>query len=183
MQIVLHPKWSEVVAAVQTFRSISSQAGFDPYKTPLPTSKTFNFWKFLLPLHCHIVHLTKVCRLVVWQTVGSIYSKTLGYDCCTHLNCALHRWLLPVNSDIWEIFWPVFVQAILKRVHCSALYNFIWESIPGCCYFNWVKLLENWCTEMFYNKFCSTVSCEKVVIEESSCTGSNESIQVFKHFN
>ena len=38
---------------------------------------------------------------------------------------------------------------------------------------------------MFYNKFCSIVSCSviNVVIEEPSCTGSSESIQVFKHFN
>ena len=38
---------------------------------------------------------------------------------------------------------------------------------------------------MFYNKFCSIVSCSviKVVIEEPSCTGSSELIQVFKHFN
>ena len=38
---------------------------------------------------------------------------------------------------------------------------------------------------MFYNKFCSIVSCSviKVIIEEPSCTGSSELIQVFKHFN
>ena len=38
---------------------------------------------------------------------------------------------------------------------------------------------------MFYNKFCSIVSCSiiKVIIEELSCAGSSESIQVFKHFN
>ena len=38
---------------------------------------------------------------------------------------------------------------------------------------------------MFYIKFCSIVSCSviKVVIEEPSCTGSTELIQVFKHFN
>ena len=36
---------------------------------------------------------------------------------------------------------------------------------------------------MFYNKFCSIVSCSviKVIIEEPTCTGSIESIQVFKH--
>ena len=46
-------------------------------------------------------------------------------------------------------------------------------------------MLGNWCIEMFYNWFCSIVSCSviKVVIEEPSCTGSSESIQVFKHFN
>ena len=38
---------------------------------------------------------------------------------------------------------------------------------------------------MFYNKFCSIVSCYviKVIIEEPSCTGCSESIKVFKHFN
>ena len=38
---------------------------------------------------------------------------------------------------------------------------------------------------MFYNKFCSFVSCSviKIIIEELSCTGCRESIQVFKHFN
>ena len=38
---------------------------------------------------------------------------------------------------------------------------------------------------MFYNKFCSIVSCSviKIIIEEPSCTGCRESIQVFKHFN
>ena len=38
---------------------------------------------------------------------------------------------------------------------------------------------------MFYNKFCNIVSCSviKVIIEEPSCTGCSESIQVFKHFN
>ena len=37
---------------------------------------------------------------------------------------------------------------------------------------------------MYYNKFCSIVSCSviKVIFEEPSCTGSSESIQVFKHF-
>ena len=37
---------------------------------------------------------------------------------------------------------------------------------------------------MFYNKFCFIISCSviKVIIEEPSCTGSSESIQVFKHF-
>ena len=90
-----------------------------------------------------------------------------------------------MNSNIWGIFCPVFVQAILERVNCSAGYNFIWYGIPGCCYFNWVKVLGNWCIEMLYNKFCSIVSYSviKVVIVEPSCTGSSESIQVFKHFN
>ena len=34
---------------------------------------------------------------------------------------------------------------------------------------------------MFYNKFCSIVSCSiiKVIIEEYSCTGSSELISVF----
>ena len=38
---------------------------------------------------------------------------------------------------------------------------------------------------MFYNKFFFIVSCSviEVIIEEPSCTGSSESIQVFKHFN
>ena len=38
---------------------------------------------------------------------------------------------------------------------------------------------------MFYNKFCSIVSYSvmKVAIEEPSCTGSSEPIQVFKRFN
>ena len=101
---------------------------------------------------------------------------------CAHLNCARHRWLLPVNSDIWRIFCPVFVQAMLERIHCSAGCNFIWYGIPGWCYFNWVKVLGNWWIDMFYNKFCSIVSCSviKVIIEEPSCTGSSELIQVFK---
>ena len=68
-----------------------------------------------------------VVVVVVGQTVGSISNKTLTYDCLyTHLNCARHRRLLPVNTDIWRIFWPVFVQAVLERVHCSAAYNFTW---------------------------------------------------------
>ena len=49
----------------------------------------------------------------------------------------------PVNSDIWGIFSTVFVQAIFERVHCSAGYYLIWYGIPGCCYFNWVKVLGN----------------------------------------
>ena len=38
--------------------------------------------------------------------------------------------------------------------------------------------------EMFYNKFCSIVSCSvnKAIIEEPSCTGCSELIQIFKHF-
>ena len=42
-------------------------------------------------------------------------------------------------------------------------------------------MLGNWCIEMFYNKFCSIVSCSviKVVIEEPSCTGSGK--QCFKN--
>ena len=38
---------------------------------------------------------------------------------------------------------------------------------------------------MFYNKFCSIVcySVIKVIIDEPSCTGRSEFIQVFKHFN
>ena len=121
--------------------------------------------------------------VVVVQIVGTISRETLAYTTvCAHLNCERHRWLLPVNSDIWRLFCRVFVQAILERVHCSAGYNFIWQVIPGSCYFNWVKVLGNLCTEMFYNEFCSVVSCSviKVVIEEPSCTGRSESIQVFK---
>ena len=67
-----------------------------------------------------------VVVVVVGQTVGSISSKTLTSTVCTHLNCARHRWLLPVYSDIWGIFCPVFVQAVLERVYCSAAYNFTW---------------------------------------------------------
>ena len=39
--------------------------------------------------------------------------------------------------------------------------------------------------EMFYNKFCSIVSCSviKAIIEEPSCTGCSELIQIFKYFN
>ena len=48
-----------------------------------------------------------------------LFVHTLNY-------CARHRWLLPVNSDIWGIFCPVFVQAILESVHCFAGYNSIW---------------------------------------------------------
>ena len=46
-------------------------------------------------------------------------------------------------------------------------------------------MLGNWCIEMFSYKFSSIVpsSVIKVIIEEPSCTGSSESIQVFKHFN
>ena len=38
---------------------------------------------------------------------------------------------------------------------------------------------------MFYNKFCSIVSCSVIsaIIEEPTCTDSSESIQLFKHFN
>ena len=83
------------------------------------------------------------------------------------------------------IFGPVFVQADLERVHGSAAYNFTWLGITGCCYFHLVKVSGNWCIEMFCNKFCSIVSCSviKVIIEEPSCTGCSESIQLFKHFN
>ena len=38
---------------------------------------------------------------------------------------------------------------------------------------------------MYYNKFCSIVSCSviKVIIEEPFYTGSSKFIQVFKHVN
>ena len=38
------------------------------------------------------------------------------------------------------------------------------------------------CIEMFYNKYCSIVSCSliKVIIEEPSCTGLSESIQLLQ---
>ena len=71
-----------------------------------------------------------VVVVLVGQTVGSISSKTLA-----------NIW--QVNSDILGIFCPMFVQAILERVHCSAGYNFIWYGIPGCCDFNRVKVLGN----------------------------------------
>ena len=79
----------------------------------------------------------------------------------------------------------MFFQAVLERAHCSTAYNFTWESIPGCSYFNLVKVLDNCSIEMFYIKFCSIVSCSviEVIIEEPYCTGSSKFIQVFKHFN
>ena len=33
---------------------------------------------------------------------------------------------IDTNSDIWGIFCPVFVQAVIERVPRSAAYNFIW---------------------------------------------------------
>ena len=74
-----------------------------------------------------------------------------------------HRLLLPVNLDIWRDSCTVFIQAVLERVYCSAAYNFIWYSIPGCSYFNWVKVLGNRCIEMFYSKFCSIISCFVII--------------------
>ena len=46
-------------------------------------------------------------------------------------------------------------------------------------------MLGNLCVEMFQNKFFSMVSCSaiKVIIEEPTCSGSCESIQVLKNFN
>ena len=66
-----------------------------------------------------------VVVVVVGQTVGSISSKTLAYDCLCTLELFTASMIATVNSDIWEIFCP-FVQAVLERVHCSAGYNFIW---------------------------------------------------------
>ena len=49
----------------------------------------------------------------------------------------------------------------------------------------WYKCWATDIIEIFYNKFCSIVSCSviKVIIEDPSCTGSSEPIQVFKHLN
>ena len=82
-------------------------------------------YKQLIDIQQTKLHLVVVVVVVVGQTVGPISSKTLAYDClCTLELCTAS--MLPVNSEIWGIFCPVFVQAILERVHCSAGYNFIW---------------------------------------------------------
>ena len=76
-----------------------------------------------------VIREVLVVVVIVGQTIGSISSETLAYDClCTVESCtaSMIASLLPVNSDIWEIVCPVFVQAVLERVHFSAAYNFIW---------------------------------------------------------
>ena len=71
--------------------------------------------------------LVVVVVVVVGQTVGPISCRMLAYDCLCALElCTASMTATIVNSDIWGIFCPVFVQAILERVHCSAGYNFIW---------------------------------------------------------
>ena len=130
----------------------------------------------LLPSDDHPIPVFDMQREVLvdafWQQISSS-SSSISRSRTAHLNCARHRWLLPVNSDILRIFCTVFAQAVLVKVYCSAAYNFTWLGIPGCCYFNWVKVSGNWCVEMFYNKFCSIVSCSviKIIIKEPSCTG------------
>ena len=78
---------------------------------------------------------TTVAVVVVGQTVESISSNMLALQMWCTLNYARHRWLLPVNSDIWVIFCPVLLKAVLESIHCSTAYNFICLGIP-CCYFN-----------------------------------------------
>ena len=99
-----------------------------------------------------------IVLVVVGQIVRSIWSKTLAVDClCTLQLCTPSLGLLPANSDIWGIFCKVFCQAFLKRVYGSAVYNFIW--FPGYWYFYSVKVLSNWCVEIFYNNFLLFPHC------------------------
>ena len=73
-----------------------------------------------------VVVVVVVLVVVVVQTLSPFQAKRWPTTVCAQLNCSLHRSLLPVNSDIWGIFCPVFVPAFLERVHCSAAYNYIW---------------------------------------------------------
>ena len=70
------------------------------------------------------VNLCDVIKRRKWQ------AKRWPMTVCPHWNCARHRWLVPVNSAIWLIFCPVFVQAVLviKRKKCK------WQVLLMWCY-------------------------------------------------
>ena len=90
----------------------------------------------------------------VWQT-----DRWVHFQQNAGLRLFVHTWIVHGIGDCYRltqtsegIFCPVFFQAVLERVHCSAAYKFIWQDIPSSCIFNSVKVLGNWCVEMFYNK-------------------------------
>ena len=60
---------------------------------------------------------------------------------------------IPVISHILGIFFSVFVQAVLERVHCSAAYHFIWSSIPSSSYFSWIKMFLHYKKKLHYRMF------------------------------
>ena len=109
------------------------------------------------------------------------------------LRLFVHTWIVHGIDDCYQLtrtFGGFSAQCLsklfLKEVTVLMLTTSLGRAFhAGCCYFNWVNVLGNWCIKIFYNKFCPIVSCciIKVIIEEPSCTGSSEFIQVFKHFN
>ena len=53
--------------------------------------------------------------VVVGQTVGPFPAKRWPKTVCAPLNCARHRWLLPVNSDIWGFSPQCLSKLFLKE--------------------------------------------------------------------
>ena len=73
------------------------------------------------------LHALNSTVVVVGQTVGSISSKTLAYDClCTLEVCTTSVVAKSSHWHLGDFLCPVFFQAVLERVHCSAAYNFTW---------------------------------------------------------
>ena len=71
-----------------------------------------------------VVKHTVEVVVVVGQTVWSISSKTLAYDCLYTLALCTASMIATKKLGHLGVFCPVFVQAVLERVDCSAAYNF-----------------------------------------------------------
>ena len=78
-------------------------------------------WKLFFSIYC--LYLLVVVAVVVAQTVGSISSKTLAYDCLCTIELCMESMIATSLLGHFGIFCPVFVQAVLDRVHCSAAYT------------------------------------------------------------
>ena len=104
---------------------------------------------------------------VVWQTNDSNNTRLWP--------TTVHTWIVHAIDDANSYLGHLgfFLPSVCPSYSWKSslfcwLQLFIWYSIPGCCYFNWVNVLGNKCSEMFCNKFCSIFSCFiiKVVIKE-----------------
>ena len=129
-----------------------------------------------LNMHENYCQRHLIDNITTRQTAWSI-SRTLAcnYFCTHELSTAS---MIATSA-------AVFVRLVLERVRGSSAYNFIYYSILNSCYFNWVKMLSNWCVIMQkMTLVCScSLFCHWVKIKKPSCAGSGEFIQALKHFN
>ena len=138
---------------------------------------------------CDALSVNEICSSSSSSSNSSSTSRTdrwVHFQQNTGLRLFVHTWIVHGIDDCYQLTrtFGGFSTQCLSKMFLKE-FTVLLLTTSGCCYFNWVKVLGNWCIVIFYNKFCSIISCYviKVVIEEPSCTGSSEFIQVFKHFN